>query len=380
MQYPAWVMKILPLCALLSLGIQAHTEDATMVPRAGIAEGLNRIINGTMSWTTSSPLVLPVDNSDGSTHLAYKNPSVVQANGAWYVIASRKRYLEGKVRHSLVYFRITDWSKPESSRVVPLFTDEAYTSAPAIFYYTHQHRWYVIFDWKDPTTGYAGPAFSTFEDIDQPETLTKPQKCFPSIPTSLPKKSGVRWLDPSLISDGTRMFMFFTDESGHFLRSSTSLDAFPVGWDDPVVVMSLPTTVLFEGNCTYRLKDSGKYLTIIEAIAPETKERFYNAFTADRLDGDWHLIPGGVQRPFAGSANVTTKDGSAGWSRHISHGELLRPTNDERMILDPTHLTFLYQGWDMQSRVTGIPLGPFNGYHEIPYQLALLESTLSTHK
>ena len=32
------------------------------------------------------------------------------------------------------------------------------------------------------------------------------------------------------------------------------------------------------------------------------------------------------------------------WSGQVSHGEMIRETNDERMVLDPNNLQFLYQG------------------------------------
>ena len=47
---------------------------------------------------------------------------------------------------------------------------------------------------------------------------------------------------------------------------------------------------LFEGGCTYRIKGTSQYLTLIEA-ADERWKRYYKAFVADRLDGAW--------RPFA---------------------------------------------------------------------------------
>lgn len=44
------------------------------------------------------------------------------------------------------------------------------------------------------------------------------------------------------------------------------------------------------------------------------------------------------------------------------------------MILDPAKdLQLLYQGWDKTSRVPDVPLGRFNGYHEIPWRLSILK-------
>ena len=43
-------------------------------------------------------------------------------------------------------------------------------------------------------------------------------------------------------------------------------------------------------------------------------------------------------------AHVTFEPGVEPWSIQVSHGELIRESNDERMILDPNNLMFLYQG------------------------------------
>lgn len=335
---------------------------------------LTRILDKTLSWTTTGPLPFPVLPEAGAVHLAYKNPAVVKAKGGWHIYASRKCFVAGKVRHSMAYLGLSDWNHPEQAKVVPLFTDEAYTSAPAVFYYTPYQKWYLFYGRKDPAINAEGPAFSTLDDIDRPETITPPVMCFPSVPESLPKKKGVRWLDFTVIGDGKKMYLFFTDDSGHFLRSSTSPAYFPLGWEPPVVVMKHPTSVIFEASCTFRLKNSPLYLTIVEAIEPKTGLRFFTSFVADRLDGEWRLINGDARQPFAGLNNVSAADGTKPWSPHISHGEMLCATQDESMVLDPENLTFLYQGWDGKTRVPGVPLGNFNGYHEIPWKLALLRS------
>jgi len=295
---------------------------------------LTRILDNTLSWTTTGPLPFPVLPEAGAVHLAYKNPAVVKAKGGWHIYSSRKCFVAGKVRHSMAYLGLSDWDHPEQAKVVPLFTDEAYTSAPAVFYYTPHQKWYLFYGRKDPAINAEGPAFSTLDDIDRPETITPPVMCFPSVPESLPKKKGVRWLDFTVIGDGKKMYLFFTDDSGHFLRSSTSLDNFPLGWEPPVVVMKHPTSVIFEASCTFRLKNSPLYLTLVEAIEPKTGLRFFTSFVADRLDGEWRLINGDARQPFAGLNNVRAVDGTKPWSPHISHGEMLCATQDESMILN----------------------------------------------
>ena len=39
---------------------------------------------------------------------------------------------------------------------------------------------------------------------------------------------------------------------------------------------------------TYKIKGTGTYLTLVEAIGPA---RYYRAWTSDRLDGEWTPVP-----------------------------------------------------------------------------------------
>lgn len=41
---------------------------------------------------------------------------------------------------------------------------------------------------------------------------------------------------------------------------------------------------------------------------------------------------------------MTFEEGVAAWTGQVSHGEMVRDGNDERMILDPNNLMFRYQG------------------------------------
>ena len=349
---------------LAMLGCLAGNSQAAAV------DGWSDISGNVLHWTATSALEFPVQTEVGSTHLAYKDPSVVQAKGAWHVLASHVRYIGGKSHYSLVYLGFPTWEAASTARVVPLLTDEELTCAPHVFRYGPHGKWYVFYVWHDRVTKYRGPAYSTFDDIDRPETITKPRPCFNSIPQTLPKKGA--WLDFSIIADDRQVYLFFTDDAGHFLRSATQREAFPTSWGDPETVLTAPTSEIFEGSCTYQVQGTGSYLTIIEAIGPQG--RFYNAFEAPRLDGAWKPLSRTADHPFAGSANVTFPADQSPWTKHVSHGELLRAGEDEFMMLDPSHLRFLIQGWDGVTRVPGVPLGKFNGYHETPWRLGLLQA------
>jgi hypothetical protein len=114
---------------------------------------------------------------------------------------------------------------------------------------------------------------------------------------------------------------------------------------------------------TYKIKGTGTYLTLIEAMSPD---RYYRAFTSDRLDGKWTPLPEAdtYQKPFAGIKNVAFEECVAAWTKDISHGELIRDGYDETMTIDPKNLQMLYQGRDPAIRVN---------YGLLPYRLGLLK-------
>lgn len=119
---------------------------------------------------------------------------------------------------------------------------------------------------------------------------------------------------------------------------------------------------IFEASHTYRLKGRTQFLTIIEAIG-EKGRRYYKAYLADRLDGDWKPLAATAEKPFASARNVRST--GAPWTDSFSHGEMVRTGTDQRMELDPENLVFLYQGVSDARRVG-------KSYGQIPWQLGLL--------
>ena len=150
-------------------------------------------------------------------------------------------------------------------------------------------------------------------------------------------------IDYHFIGDGQHMYMFFTGDDGNFYRSRTTYAEFPKGFEKPVVAMRGTRNTVFEAGYTYKIKGTDKYLTLVEAMGGP---RYYRAYVADKLDGEWFPVQGfdTKEQPFAGKANMSFEEGVEPWSSQVSHGELVRETNDERMILDPNNLMFLYQG------------------------------------
>ena len=112
-------------------------------------------------------------------------------------------------------------------------------------------------------------------------------------------------------------------------REQTRLEDFPGGWSEAKLAIEGD---IFEAGHTYALKGLGKYLTLVEAQNGHGW-RYYKAYLADRLDGEWQPIAATKDKSFASMANVEQPDGH--WTDSISHGELLRAGVDQRLEVDP---------------------------------------------
>ncbi len=90
-------------------------------------------------------------------------------------------------------------------------------------------------------------------------------------------------------------------------RLSTKLEDFPKGFDDCQLALEAN---IFEASHTYKLKGTDKFLTVIEANGT----RYYKAYIADSLDGEWSPIADTPQKPFAGWTNVRPAPGVTPWT------------------------------------------------------------------
>jgi hypothetical protein len=310
-----------------------------------------------LQWKATAALVKPVSDAN-HTIVSVKDPTIVRYNGLWHIYATA--YSTSARTWSMVYLNFKDWSDAPSAKLTYIDVNpglKGYHCAPSLFYFTPQKKWYLTFQSQQPQ-------YCTTDDLAKPETWTKPQDFFQGKPASLGRN---QWIDYHLISDGTYMYLFFTGDDGRFWRSRTKVEDFPKGMSDPELAIQDNRNDLFEGSITYKIKGTGTYLTLVEAMGPA---RYYRAWTSDRLDGTWTSLPdaNSWQKPFAGMSNVTFEDGVAPWTRDISHGEMIRDGYDEKMILDPNNLQMLFQGRDPNS----------NGRYELlPYQLGVLKQDRS---
>ncbi|MBN1997844.1 glycoside hydrolase [candidate division KSB1 bacterium] len=304
-----------------------------------------------LKWTSTDILVKPVSDENHEI-VSVKDPTVVRYNDKWHIYATV--YSTSAKTWSMVYLNFNDWSEASKARLN--FVDQnpdlgGYHCAPHLFYFRPHKKWYLVFQSQQPQ-------YCTTDDISKPETWTKPQDFFETKPAGAPRL----WIDYWVICDDNHAYLYFTGDNGRVYRSRTRIEDFPKGMSDPEICIEGKRFDVFEGSMTYKIKGTGTYLTLVEAIGPA---RYYRAWISDRLDGVWTPISHATtwENPLAGINNVTFEDGVTPWTQDISHGELIREGYDETMTIDPNYLQLLYQGRDPEK----------NGRYELlPYRLGLL--------
>ncbi len=325
---------------------------------ATVPNTLPGLLGKPLKWVSTGPLVVPVNDATHTVQ-SIKDPTISFIDGKWEIYATAhftSTASNTRNAFNMVHLSFTDWKDAPKAPLYymdnnPNFT--GYKCAPEMFYFPPQKKWYFIFQTQPPV-------FCTSTTPGDPNSWTKPEPFFAQ-GTPMPNLP----IDFHCIGDGTHMYMFFTGDDGNFYRSRTTYADFPKGFSNPVVAMRGTRNTVFEAGYTYKIKGTDKYLTLVEALGAG---RYYRAYVADKLDGEWYPVEGfdTPEKPFAGKANMTFEAGVEPWSGQVSHGELIRETNDERMVLDPNNLMFLYQGiGDAENR---------GDYGALPYKLGLLRA------
>lgn len=331
-------MRLARLIALWKLPFAAGLLALSLFATARGAEDgtVARLLAGDVAWTVSGPLLAPESRSDDPCH-AIKDPTFVHHAGQWHLFAT----IKCRSRTQMEQLSFARWTMAQAARRHVITLVDAYHCAPQVFFFRPQQKWYLIYQWSDPSRDDFGPGFSTLDAVDAPQTLTKPRMLYPRKPASV---SG--WLDFWVICDMSRAHLFFTSLDGRMWRAETPLEKFPHGWTEPQVVLQGD---IFEASHTYKLAGRPEYLTIVEAQASAGR-RYYKAYLAERLDGDWRPLAASWDKPFAAIGNIHFEEGVASWTDSISHGELVRKGVDETMEVDPAGLQFVFQGCSSRDR------------------------------
>jgi len=308
------------------------------------------------SWNHSSFLV-SAKNDSTHTAVAIKDPSVVNINGRYHVYAT----IRANNTWQLGHLNFADWAQASAASQFYLDTQPKPNLqgkfAPTLFYFSPGNLWYLVY------MGAGQPQYSTSTNPADPTSWSAPKNFFSARPQVLLDNRGSGdWIDPWVICGWVNCYMFYADDNGHIYRARTPIGSFPGGFTDTVITLQDSNRFnLFEAPHVYLVNGQSKYLAIVEAIG--ANGRYFRSFTTDRLDGTWTPLAATEANPFAGKANVTYP---AGLSRSdVSHGELVRASNNERMELDPCRLQFLTQSIDAAT-----PSG--TDYGSLPYKLGVL--------
>ena len=306
---------------------------------------------GRFQWRCGPAVQSPVERTNDPC-FSVKDPTVVRYQDRWHLfttIRSEKR------THQIEYSSFADWLEAATAPRHILRFNAGYFCAPQVFYFTPHRRWYLLHQASDPSRPVTlQPAFATTEKIEDPASWSAPQFLYDEHPSNVKG-----WIDFWIICDSAKAHLFFTSNNGLLWRAEASLDRFPKGWSAPQIVLR---DDIFEASHTYRLRGHDRFLTVIEAQAGT--RRYYKAYLADSLDGEWKPLAATREKPFASGANVVFP--GERWAESVSHGELIRAGCDEHLEVDAHHFKFLFQGV-LDREKAGKPYG------RIPWRLGLLE-------
>ena len=333
---------VLTSCVMSGMFEVAHAEEAEKA----------NIFQGTFRWTTGAPVIEPAI-IDGEEWLSVKDPSFVQYGGKWHLFCT----VRGTKRsHAVIYLTFTEWDSAVTAKQQVLRCHKGYFCAPQVFYFEPHRKWYLICQASDDSwTPKYGAAYSTTDNISDPGSWS------PLTPLGHRQADGKSGLDFWIICDEAKAHLFFTTLDGRMWREETSLEDFPAGWSEPELAVEAD---IFEASHIYKLKGHSSYLALIEA-QHGNGWRYFKAYLAGNLEGQWTPLAAGKDAAFASMLNVSHTAGR--WTDVISHGELFRAGCDQRLEVNPAGLRFLYQGVTDEARKG-------KKYGEIPWRLGILES------
>jgi hypothetical protein len=314
----------------------------------------------TFRWNSSGVLAGPRSNAQHPNVYAIKDFSVIRHNNAWQVYFTTA----SPSGWGLAHMSFGDWSQAASAQHTYLDTASGigpgYRAAPQIFYFAPQDLWYLVYQTGPPT-------YSTSRNPADPTSWSAPRTFISSEPPIVTQNKGSgQWIDFWVICDTSNCYLFFSDDNGHLYRAQTSLGNFPNGFGNTQIVLSDSRYALFEAANIYKIQGQNQYLLINEAIG-STGRRYFRSWTSNSLTGSWNPLASTEAEPFAGRNNVTFTGGA--WTQDISHGEMLRASNDQTLTINACDLQYVYQGMDPSAS---------GDYLTLPWRMGLLTQANSS--
>ena len=313
--------------------------------------------DGQFQWKVSDPLLATDQRKlPPSEHswIAVKDPSIVRYEGRWHLFCTLRKNKQGDGRIRIGYLSFADWLEAKEATWSVLELTMGYHGAPQIFWFRPHRKWYLIYQAEDSTRALQyGPCYSTNDDITKPEDWTLPEPLY-VVPEGV--KAG---LDFWVICDDAKAHLFFTTLDGRMWRAETRLASFPnENWSRPQVALQAD---IFEASHTYKVAGKEQYLTVVEAQGD--RRRYFKAFVADSLEGEWRPLAASRDKPLVSPVNVINQNDS--WATSYSHGEFIRDGYDQSLTINDRELRLLFQGADDEQYRN-------RSYGQIPWRLGLL--------
>jgi endo-1,4-beta-xylanase len=327
--------------------LRSYIERSGTASAAGHAPAVPQ----SFSWTTGKPII-ETEHFGSDEWIALKDPSIVRHEGRYHLFCT----LRGKTRsHALAYTSFSDFDQAGESQPVVLPNHDGYAAAPQVFYFSPHEKWYLVCQAaKDGWRPRGQAAYATTDDISDPDSWS------PLKPLGLARTEDRYNLDFWVICDGPTAYVFFTSDNGKLWRAQTAKSDFPAGWSRPVLAHRGD---IFEAGHIYKAGGMDLFFNLIEARR-HGDQRYFKVLYADELDGPWRHLPENTDGLFAAVETVEQADGK--WMDYVSHGEILRETNDETLMAD-LNADFIFQGIRHRER-TG------RDYGDIPWKLGLLRA------